>query len=293
MTTTATVGGITFSNEPTPDSDGITWVMSRLDGWHGGVGVDSPRLSRQQGHGTFAQRAYRQGRLVVIEGAALCDSRSVAAVAQRKLSALLADGSFGDLLVMDVDVESLTASVQLGAAPDVDWSLRGDVVRFQLPLYAPDPLRYGDPIASTAVFPTLVGGLEYDLYTDGSGTDLGYLDYGVPSETGRVVLSNPGTADVPVTIEVIGPVPSQGFDIIQVGTGKRLTFEDPVGAGSSLVMDGATGAVVIDGTADRAGRLTWRDWPIVPAGGSIELLFSPRGPWSAATMTAVYRPGWW
>lgn len=293
MTTTATVGGITFANNPTPDTDGITWLLSRLDGWHGGVGVNSPRLNRPQGHGTFAQPAFRQGRLVVIEGTALCDSRSVAAIAQRKLSALLADGSFGDLLVEDMDVESLTASVQLGAAPDVDWSLSGNVVRFQLPLYAPDPLRYSDPIALSTGFPNLIGGLRYDLYTDGLGSTLGYLDYGEPSETGTVTLSNPGTADIPVLIQVVGPVDEAGFDVIQVGTGKRLTFEDPVGAGSTLVLDGATGAVVIDGVADRGGRLTWRDWPIVPAGGSVELLFSPRGPRSEAQMTAVYRPGWW
>lgn len=156
-----------------------------------------------------------------------------------------------------------------------------------------DPLRYGDPVQQITQFPRLRGGLRYPLYTDGAGVTTGWLDYGEPSDTGRVVLSNPGTAPVPGQFQVAGPVAAAGFDIVQVGTDARLSYEGPVAAGSALVLDGATGAVLIDGTADRAGRLTWRDWPVVPAGGQIELAFLPRGSRTDAVLTAVVRPGWW
>lgn len=267
--------------------------MGSLEGWEELPDTRHDSPARTSGHGRFGAPAWSDERVVVVTGGCSTPAERDAILLELQAVMTLSGSSNPEDLTISNAGRVLTAGATLTRfKPSMaNWS--SGYFHWAAEWVCPDPLRYGTPIASTAVFPTLVGGLEYDLYTDGSGTDLGYLDYGVPSETGRVVLSNPGTEDVPVTIEVIGPVPSQGFDIIQVGTGKRLTFEDPVGAGSSLVMDGATGAVVIDGTADRAGRLTWRDWPIVPAGGSIELLFSPRGPWSAATMTAVYRPGYW
>lgn len=155
-----------------------------------------------------------------------------------------------------------------------------------------DPLRYGDPTSIQTPFPTMRGGLEYDLYTDGT-TDSGVLEYGEASDTGRIVIENPGTADSWPVFQVDGPVDAAGFDIAVVGTDKRIRFVGPVSEGSALVIDSAAGTAVIDGTADRGGQLSGRDWFPVPAGGSVELAFIPLGSNLGAELTVVTRPAWW
>jgi hypothetical protein len=155
-----------------------------------------------------------------------------------------------------------------------------------------DPIRYGAPVPVTTGFPVLAGGLEYDLYTDGA-TDTGFLEYGAVSATGRLVVTNPGDEDAWTQFEVAGPVPAQGLEVVRVGTGERLRFEGGVSVGSILLLDSATGLVMIDGYADRSGLLTIRDWSPVAPGGSAEFEFVPLGAFSAATLTASVTPGFW
>src|SRR5690606_22086397 len=111
--------------------------------------------------------------------------------------------------------------------------------------------------------------------------------------TGRVSLANDGTADTWPQFVIDGEVDASGFEIVLVGTGRRLRFTGSVPAGSQLVLDSATGAVVIDGTADRGGRLTWRDWAPIPAGGSSEYAFIALGTDLGATLTVSARPAFW
>lgn len=293
MTRSLSVGGFTFGIPSVIDAGGSRWTLMSIDGWDdSGSGVRRPSLDRPQQHGVFGERGWRTGRSMAFGGLIECPSRTVAAGVTAALAALLADGSDADLTVADVDEPTMTATVGLASKPTIDWP-SGKTVECAFELWAPDPLRYADPVSVATTFPTLVGGLEYDLYTDGAGADLGYLDYGLASGTGRVVVTNTGTAASPVTCQVDGEVDALGFDVALVGTDKRLRFVGPVSAGSSLVLDGATGNVLIDGTADRAGQLTYRDWPVIPAGGSLELAFIPLGANLGARLTAVVRPGSW
>jgi len=176
------------------------------------------------------------------------------------------------------------------AQPLVDWYQDLDI-DFQLTFYAPDPLRYGTPVPVTTGFPVLAGGLEFDLFTDGS-TDTGFLEFGASSATGRLLVANPGNEDAWPQFEITGPLDT-GIEVVKVGTGERLRFEGGVSAGSALVLDSATGLVVIDGYADRSGLLTIRDWSRVPPGGSAEFEFVPLGSFSAAQLTATVSPGFW
>lgn len=284
---TVTVGGLIFRNGPSPDGD-VSRVLSRIDGWHGGVGVRAEVTARPTAHGAFAERGQRDGRLVTLEGYSVCRTRAAAAAEASALAALLADGGFDALVVTDVDQGTLEAQVRLGAAPVIEWWDR-DAVRWSLPLYAPDPLRYG-PLASVSTgFPELVGGLRYPLYTDGAGTTLGWLDYGEPSTSGTVTLSNPGTAATHPQFEVTGP--AQGFEIIEVGTGRRLVYDDRVPPGSHLVIDTASGVAVMDGVSDRT--LMWQDPMAIPPGETVEFAFVPRGEWSPAALRASARPAYW
>ena len=289
--TSITVGGVTIHNSGTLDADGVSWLFSGTKGWFDGPPVKGGKTDRMQGHGSFAERKFRDGRPITVSGSVHAPSRALASSAQMVLTALLAEGTFDAFTVNDEDQGVLSAQVQIEGQPLVDWYTPLDI-DYQLTFYAPDPLRYGAPVSATTGFPVLAGGLEYDLFTDGT-EDTGYLEYGEASETGRLLLTNPGNADVWPQFEVTGPLPEQGLEVVRVGTGERLRFVGGVSTGSRLVLDSATGDVMIDGYADRSGLLTIRDWSPVAPGGSAEFEFIPLGAFSTAQLTATVSPGFW
>ena len=289
--TSITVGGVTFHNSGALDANGVSWLFSGTKGWFDGPPVKGGKTDRPQGHGTFAERQFRDGRPITVTGSVHAPSRALASSAQMTLTALLAGGEFDAFTVDDEDQGVLSAQVQIEGQPLVDWYTPLDI-DYQLTLYAPDPLRYGAPVQVTTGFPVLAGGLEYDLFTDGT-TDTGFLEFGAASTTGRLIVANPGNADVWPLFEVTGPVPVEGLEIVLVGTGERLRYVGGVSTGSVLALDGATGAVVIDGYADRSGLLTIRDWTPVAPGGSAEFEFIPLGTFSEAQLTATVSPGFW
>lgn len=158
-------------------------------------------------------------------------------------------------------------------------------------LYAPDPVGYGDELGTFTGFPQMVGGLEFDLFTDGA-TDTGFLEFGESGGTGRVVLSNDGTAESWPRFRTSGAI-AGGFEVLEVSTGRRLRFEGDVAAGSSITIDSATGAVLLDSVADRSGSLTVREWFAVPADGGTEVMFLPLGSYTSATLGVTWAPAWW
>ena len=289
--TSITVGGVTFNNTGAPDANGVVWTFSETKGWFDGAPAKGGTTDRPQQHGVFAEQTWRGARLITVEGHVHAPTRRLASDAQQTLAALLADGTFGDFTVNDPDQGILTSSVRGEGVPQIDWNGQRDIDCL-LTFLAPDPLRYAAPVSVATGFPVLAGGLEYDLYTDGT-VDTGFLEYGISGTTGRMTITNTGNADATLFYEIAGPVPEEGFDILLVGTGARLRFAGAVSAGSRLVIDSANGLVLIDGVADRSGLLTWRDWFTVPAGGSIEIAFVNLGSFSAAQLTATIRPGSW
>lgn len=287
------VGGVTWHNSgATPDADGVRWIFTDIDGWHDGSPTKGTKTDRPQAHGSFAERVWRGGRLVTLTGYVEAPTRALASGAQIALAALLAEGTFDELTVDDEDQGVLSARVRLEGQPAIDWFGHTDIT-CQFGFFAPDPLRYGPRVAVPTGFPVAVGGLRWPLYSDGAGGNVGALDYGPASTTGRLLLANPGTAAASIQHEVVGPVDAAGFEIIEINGPGRLVFEGPVPAGSALLLDGATGAVLMDGYADRGDVLTSRVWPVAARLGSVELFFRPRGSTSAATLTSSLAPAYW
>ena len=289
--TTITVGGVTFNNTGAPDASGVTWTFSGTKGWFDGAPAKGGTTDRTQQHGVLAERTWRDARLITVEGHVNAPARRLASDAQRVLASLLAEGTFGDFTVNDPDQGVLTSSVRGEGVPQIDWDSGLDI-DFLLTFMAPDPLRYAAPVTLTTGYPAPAGGLEYDLYTDGAGVDLGFLEYGAPSPTGRLVLVNPGTADVSPVFKVTGPVVG-GFELIRTGTGDRLRYVGDIPAGSTVTLDSADATVLMDALYDRAGNLTIRDWWAIGAESSVEVTFVPTGPLTAASLAVTFAPGYW
>lgn len=289
--TTISVGGVTFSNEPgTEDGDGVLWLFSRFSGWHDGASVRSESTDRTWAHGSFQERAWRGGIAPTVRGAVLCPTRALASDVQRTLSGLLAEGTYEQLVVDDDDQGVLSASVRLAVDPVIDWDRNTTTVDYEFTFLSADPFRYAAPTVVTTGFARMLGGLEYDLFTDGT-TDTGVLEYGDPgAETGMVEVTNTGTADAWTALTVTGPTPPEGFDILVAG--ERLRFSERILTGSTLVIDTATGTVQLDGV-DRKIALTIREWRSVAPGESVTVAFVPlAGPTSGELSVSLASTFW-
>jgi hypothetical protein len=184
------------------------------------------------------------------------------------------------------DVRTRTFDAPTDAAYDVGMG------HVDLELFAADPVAYGPGQSATTGFAEAGGGLEFPLFTDGT-TDVGYLDFGAPGTSGRVDLSNAGTAEFWPVFRIAGPTPLDGFEIVDVPSGRRIRYTGFVPAGSVLEIDSATGSVILDAVADRSGLLTVREWTAVPAGGSTTIGFVPLGADGSATCTVIWADAWW
>jgi hypothetical protein len=261
--------------------------------WSGWEDLPDPRQDsseRPQAHGRFDAPVFGQERHVIVSGR--CQSP-----AERDAMLVELQASFNfhapDPLPLTITHagRTLTSDARLLRFKPVSPDWGAGFIGWAAEWTCADPIRYGQPVPVTTGFPVLTGGLEFDLFTDGT-TDTGFLEFGAASATGRLVVANPGNEDVWPQFEIAGPLDT-GLEVVRVGTGERLRFEGGVSVGSALVLDSATGLVVIDGYADRSGLLTIRDWSSVAPGGSAEFEFVPLGSFSAAQLTATVSPGFW
>lgn len=288
MTRSVAVGGLTFGVPAVVDAGGSRWTLTSIDGWdNSGSGVRRDSADRPQQHGVFAAPGFRTGRLVAFGGLVECPSRAVAAGVKSALAALLADGSDGDLTVVDVDEPTMSASVGLATLPVIDWT-GGLEVECAFELWAPDPLRYAAPVVVATGFAQMLGGLAFDLFTDGT-TVTGLLEYGDPgAETGMVDVTNAGNAPAWPVFTVTGPTPA--FDILVEG--ERLRFSAALSTGQTLVIDTKAGTVLLDGV-DRRVSLTIREWRAVAKGETATVVFTPlAGPTSGQLSVSLASPFW-
>lgn len=157
---------------------------------------------------------------------------------------------------------------------------------FDVYTVAPDPLMYGAQQSASNGLPVSSGGIPFPIVFP--------PDFGTPGADGRVTLSNPGTADAYILLEVTGGL-DLGFSVIELGSGREVRFERLIPVGSTVFVNGRTGRAYIDNPSnDVSGFLTRSDFPVVPAGGSTTLQFSTFGSSSGTpTLTARSSPAYW
>lgn len=286
---TATVDGLTFSEDGWTSPDGFTLWMDDLNGWGTGPGpgVRRDRTDRMWAHGEFAERAWRGGRLVTIEGDATAPDQAVATLAEQKINAILADGLPGLLAVTDTATVDMSATTGLFSEPKIGWK-NDTTVTFQLQFICPDPRRYGAAVTSSTGVAAPGGALVYPL---GSPNPPGVLDYGATGTPGTVVFTNAGTADTAPVFTITGDLPN-GFTITHVESGRRLVYVGALTSGQFLRLSAADGSVKLDGYADRSVQLTVRQWTRVGKYARGTWLFEATGS-TGALLTSEVKPAWW
>lgn len=273
-----TVGPIELTADPTPVVD---WALIGIEGWAESAEMSVPQTRRTISHGQFFQPGQLGGKVITINGEVRSKVRAFLTDAEETIAATLADGDLGTLTVYDEDAGMRWAPVQRLGSPSIKADDEPDVLKFQLQFLAPDAYRYGQTSTASVGFAAASGsGMVFDLFPGG------VMDFGALPDFGIVSVQNPGTAPSSPVFTVTGPTPDAGFVIVDVRTGKRITFLGAVPDGMDLTLDASNGSVLLAGVADRRGDTLVESWPVVPARSVAEFLFEPLGPASTAQLSA-------
>ena len=242
-----------------------------LKDWYSGAESKSEVNERPQARGAFGiSNDFASSLAISTQGSFDGDSLADAITAAERLSAIAA----GVPVLMTVEDPLRTTSRWVSVRrvtlpPDVGAFASFD---FSIDVLATDPLRYGEPVSTFTGIPVSGGGLLWPLGT----TALEFWDWGDDGASGRVSITNVGTADVWPTLTVEGGV-AEGFVATNVDSGMTIRFVRPIPAGSSVSINQRTGSASIDGQSDVGGFITERGFFFIPAGATQQIQFAPLG----------------
>lgn len=271
---------------------GRRFTFATLEGWED---LPDPRQDdevRPQQHGRFDAPVFSDSRRVLASGR--CGSP---AERDAMLIELKAAFDFTPTMPLPLSIthagRTLTSDARLlRFKPTAPSGWGSGFFGWAAEWVCPDPLRYAAPITASTAFPVAGGGLAYPLYTNRAVRTNG-LWFGARSGPGRILLTNTGDADAWPSYTLDGPLAAEGCEVAVVGSGLLHRFQGGIPAGSTVLVDGPTGTVLMDGVSDRSGQMTRMDPLVIPAHGSLELAFIPLGPTSAAVLSTTFSPGFW
>lgn len=280
-----TIGGITFSNDPTNP-----YGLQTIEGWYSSPAVKTQTEERPNSDGAFGVvNFYRGARTVTIAGLLVGQDNTDALVNMWPgISAIMSSGMPSTMTVTD-DLGALSSTVMpTGTASLVP--ITNGLANYVLSFIAFDPVKYSAPVTSSTTPPTAGGGLEYNLFAGGSG---GALYYGALGNLGRVTVTNSGTAAVWPLFNVTGNF-SAGFYIQCLETGDIIRYDRSIPDGSTITLDSRVGTATVDGTSDASSYLTLSNWFNIPPFTTRTVQVNPIGTSSgAAAMSVTNSNGYW
>lgn len=286
MGTTITLTGDIVTLTITGDGIYTSCTYDRLDGWYGDVDVDLGLVKRPNAPGAFAPEQVFPGEAVIsIEGDYFGADRQAALRMREDLTALYNEGRPITMTVAD-DLRTTHREV-LVARVGLPWTIHPEF-EFSIDMTAPDPRRYADPVTVGTTLAVAGSGLQLPsneatgvgLLLPSNETpnpDLG-IDFGTVSTSGRVTVTNQGNTATTSKMVVSGGSMTDGFDIVNVATGQRLSYIATVPTGSTVTIDGDLRTAFINDFGP-AGRwlVAAQGWWTTPARSSHELAFIARG----------------
>jgi hypothetical protein len=157
---------------------------------------------------------------------------------------------------------------------------------YQAAFVALDPLIYSgiEHTASTGL-PVSTGGLTIPLTVP--------FSIEATFATGRVTLTNAGTAPAGLRLRITGPVLQPRVALLTAAGTYTVSFFLDLGVGQFLDVDTADRTVYLQGTASRRGFAAPSDlgWPVLPPGTS-ELAFFASTYDAAADLDVFWRDAW-
>lgn len=241
------------------DDNGCEWhtTFQDVSGLYDGVASTLKTSEKAMSDGWYGNLPRLQGRTITIEGHI---------IGRCTESCITSWNTFKS--VLDTDGMLLTARLggigrqvrvwQSGSAPLIKWE-GVNILRFSVGLTSLSPYLYGlDSVSGVTGLPSSSGGMTFPYHFEEPGVSLSSWMWSEEVVSGRVALSNVGTAPSPVMIRVDGPVVDP--QILHVGSGHVMAFAMSLGSGHYATVNGVTHEILVDGTDPARGRVTRREW---------------------------------
>ncbi len=173
----------------TIDDYGVVWIITDIDGWWTPPEADMPEIPRGYGDGSYDVQGRYVARSLNLKGVFLTPDSSLVEAARDRLTAATDLVYRGTWLLAGTD--PIRASfVRLSSGPKIATVNARGRTEFEIPLRAPDPIKYAWNDAQPDGYETIeISALKYGDTLSGSG-----------------IVDNIGNYKVPAILEVSGPV---------------------------------------------------------------------------------------
>jgi hypothetical protein len=269
---------VVLSTDPHPDETGVRWVLSDVEGWLSTPPTE-PILTPLglSDRSAAAERFPMEAREITVHGHVLSPSFDTAESARHRLYRAF-NGYTADIPITVAEAIPKRVRARTGGAIETE-PLGPSHFAFAVPLVLPDPIKYGtlqrggstDAQAPGELFATFPFTFPLAFSNSGRGT-------------GRMALTNHGTAQTFPTSRITGPLP-QGWRIVNETSGESLAFTTALGAGQTLTIDHTERTAAIDGYSI-AALASGEWWSLAPGRNSLRFLTPEYDP--AATWMAIF-----
>ena len=175
----------------TIDEFGVIWVITNIEGWWNPPSADMPDITRGYGDGSYDFQGRYEARELTLEGVFLTKDPSLVEAARDRLIEATNLVYKGAWLITGTDPKR-ASFVRLSDGVEIETTNARGRTEFSIGLRAADPIKYewndSEPDGYTVV--------------EILGKNL------VSGESGVQIINNIGNYDVPVYLEVVGPVTS-------------------------------------------------------------------------------------
>ena len=272
------------------DDNGCEWHVTFQDvsGLFDGVASTLKTSEKAMSDGWYSNLPRLQGRTITIEGHIIGRCTESCIASWNTFKRIL--NSNGMMLVARLgDIGRQTQVLQSASAPMVKWA-GVNMLKFSLGLTSLSSYLYGlESVSGDSRLPSLSGGMTFPYCFESINTLASPWMWSENIISGKVVLSNPGTALSPVMIRIDGPVVNP--QVLHVGSGHVIAFDMKLGIGHYITVNGMTHEILIDGTDPARGRVVRREWSQADVGRNV-WSFSASEYSDMARMSVLFYPAY-
>ncbi|MFC4034535.1 hypothetical protein ACFO3J_24105 [Streptomyces polygonati] len=273
------LGGVQFGMV---DGLGVAWRIGAdgLQGWDSAE-VRSTVTQRQSAHGAWMGPTYLGERVITLGGTITAPTAGLLDGAVEQLLAAVPLDDYATLTVYESTPKQV--SVRQSGKPVIKYET-DTIVTWSVLVTAPDPRRYGvDLRTATTGLPSTTGGLVLPAAPPWT--------ISATTVSGFITAANEGSIAALPVFTIAGPVQQPRVNVqYPDGTVATIAYSQTLVAGDVLVLDCAEHTAVLGGASRR--RYVSGDWPVIPAGASVQILFGSALYDPAATLTVSWRPAW-
>ena len=265
----------------------VDWDSGGVAGWDSAPDAKVSSTERQAGdgaHDVSESDIEYESRVVTVNIAAFGETRDEVLAAMRRLQA--AHKQLVTMRVVDAATDTYCERGYVVVKWDEEWHEQTATGTLTAVFVRPHRL---STLPSEGVMVPATGGgggLVFDAVTSGSDTahvlhwPLSFGDGAIRTGNSCTIYNN-GTIPADITITASGYMPG-GIAVTDTSTGRQLAYGQTV-TWSGLTLDSRTRTASVAGV-DVSRSLTSRDFPTVPAGGSVTLSLQASG---TGTLTAT------